>query len=99
RRKRIGPPRLSGRRTALRLGSTDPVMCGRESYRIVEYPALQRELAGPFFELLIEPASLAEKSGQLVHAPERRSLGCAIAFYIDAEQAKGVQFAWPPRDL
>ena len=27
---------------------------------------------------------------------ERRSPGCSIVFYIDAEQAKGVQFAWRP---
>ena len=48
---------------------------------------------------IARPVLSAEVRAAELHAPERRSLGCAIAFYIDAEQAKGVQFAWSPRDL
>jgi hypothetical protein len=36
----------------------------------------------------------------VVGCPTRRGVpGCAIVFYIDTEQAKGVQFAWRPGPL
>ena len=58
-------------------------------FSFVEYPALQRELAGRFFEPLIEPVALSGK----VQAVNTRCLETTIAwlcdrFYIDAEQAK-----------
>ena len=97
RRKCIGPPRLSGRRSALRLDSTDPRHGRRRKLWNRGNPALQRELAGLFFRAA-HRTSCASGKVQVVDTRylERRSPGCAIVFYIDTEQAKGVQFAWRP---
>ena len=45
---------------------------------------------------IARPVLSAEVRAAELHAPERRSLGCAIAFYIDAEQKKGCNLHGPP---
>ena len=67
-------------RTIVALGTrVHPVMGGREGYGIVEYPALQRELAGDVFRAA-HRTSFASGRVQAVNSRclERRSLGCTI---------------------